>query len=199
MKGNLTRRGKISWRLKFDTGCDPVTGRRLTKYATLRGTRPQAQAEAAKIIAAATVGDHVDPSRETVSQFVERWLRDWANANVSNKTFTRYAELLRKHVCARVGSVPVQKLRAGNLQAIYAAMAKDGLADQTRLHVHRAVNRLLGHALRWGVVPRNVAAMVDAPRVKARELQVLTTDEVRAVLDKLRGRPLYTVASILLA
>jgi integrase len=199
MKGNLTRRGKSSWRLKFEVGRDPITGRRSTKFVTLRGTKAQAQTEAVRIIAAAAAGQHVDSSRETVSQFVERWLRDWANNNVSNKTWTRYAQLLRKHLASRLGSVPIQKLRAVNLQAAYAAMAEEGLADQTRLHLHRVAHRMLGHALQWGVVARNVATMVDAPRVRTHEIEVLTPAEVKAALEKLRGRSLYPIASVALA
>src|SRR5262245_30807786 len=142
MKGNITRRGKRSWRLKYDVAADGA-GRRKICYVTLKGTRTEAQKEAAKILAAAAVGEHVDASRETVSAFVERWLRDWADSNVSNRTWTRYAQLLRKHLCARTGSVPIQRLRAADLQAVYAAMAKDGLADRTRLHVHRVVHTML--------------------------------------------------------
>jgi integrase len=199
MKGNLTRRGTTSWRLKFDIGRDPVSGRRITKFVTLRGTKAQAQTEAAKIIASAATGQHVDASRESVEQFAERWLRDWANNNVSNKTWTRYAQLLRKHFSGRLGSVSIQKLRAADLQAVYAAMAEEGLADQTRLHLHRVVHRMLGHALQWGVVARNVAAMVDAPRVRAHEIEILTPAEVKVVLEKLRGRSLYPIASMALA
>jgi integrase len=199
MKGNLTRRGKTSWRLKFDTGRDPITGRRITKFVTLRGAKAQAQAEATRIIATAAIGEHVDPSRETVGAFIERWLRDWADSSVSNKTWTRYAQLLRKHLANRLGSVPIQKLRAADLQAVYAAMAEEGLADRTRLHLHRVVHRMLGHALQWGVVTRNVATMVDAPRVRAHEIEVLTPAKVKAVLEKLRGRSLYPIASIALA
>jgi integrase len=198
VKGNLTRRGQRSWRLKFDAGSDPTTGRRITKYVTLHGTRRQAQEEGAKIVAAAVSGQHVDPSRETVGAFIEHWLTDWANNNVSNKTWTRYAQLLRKHLGARLGSIPIQKLRAADLQAIYAAMAEEGLADQTRLHLHRVVHRMLGHAEQWGVVVRNVAEMIDAPRVRAHEIEVLTPTEVQTVLETLRGHPLYSVAAVLL-
>jgi integrase len=195
MRGSIQRRGARSWRVKFDVA---GTGKRQTRYVTVRGTKAQAQAEAAKIIAGAATGQYVDPSRETVSQFVERWLRDWAASNVSNKTFTRYEQLLRKHLCARWGNSPVQRLRAGDLQAVYAAMAQEGLADQTRLHVHRVIHRMLRHAQQWGVVVVNVAAAVDAPRVKAREIEVLDPPQVQAVLQTLRGRPLYTVAAVLL-
>jgi hypothetical protein len=70
MKGNLTRRGKSSWRLKFDSGRDPDTGRRITKFVTLRGTKAQAQAEATKILAEVAAGTHVGPSKVTVGEFV---------------------------------------------------------------------------------------------------------------------------------
>jgi len=198
MKGNLTRRGKHSWRLKFDIGSDPATNRRITKFVTLRGTRRQAQEQAAKVIADVVTGQHVDSSGETVSQFAERWLRDWADADVSNKTWTRYAQLLRKHVCARVGSIPIQKLRAADLQAVYAAMAAVGLADRTRLHAHRVVCTMLKHAAQWGVVARNVATMVDAPRVKTQEIEILSPAQVSTVLETLRGKSLYPVVAVAL-
>jgi Phage integrase, N-terminal SAM-like domain len=113
MKGSLVRRGPRSWRLKYDLP-RARPGKRERRYVTLRGTKAQAQAEAAKILASLATGAHVDPSGETVAAFVERWLKDWADSNVSHKTFTRYEQLLRKHLCARVGAVPIQKLRAAD-------------------------------------------------------------------------------------
>ena len=195
MKGNLTRRGERSWRLKYDVVGE---GRRQTKYVTLHGTRKQAQAEAAKILAGIASGMHVDPSTETVGTFIERWLADWADSNVSNRTWTRYAGLLRGHVAVRVGSVPIQKLTAAHLQSIYAAMARAGLSDRSRLHAHRVVSTMLKHATQWGIVPRNVANMVNAPRVKARELEILAPAQVQQALEALRGKPLYLIALVLL-
>ncbi len=77
-------------------------------------------------------------------------------------------------------------------------MAKIGLADQTRRHVHRAIHRALGHAQQWGVVARNVAAMVDAPRVASREVETLSPAQIMTVLETLQGRPLHTIATVLL-
>jgi integrase len=198
MRGNLTRRGRNSWRFKFDIERDPATGKRHTRYHTIRGTKAQAQAEAAKLIASAAAGDYVDGSKVTVAQFAERWLRDWADGNTSNKTYSRYAELLRK-LTARVGNLPIQKLEAGHLQAVYAELKREGLADRTRLHVHRVTHRMLGHALKWRVVVRNVASAVDAPKVKAKEIETLTTAEVKAVLQTLKGRTIYPIAALALA
>src|SRR5262245_12423978 len=172
-RGNLTRRGERSWRLKFDDGRDPVTGKRISKFVTLHGTRKQTQAQAATILAGNASGLNVDPSTETVAQFSERWLRDWAEINVSNTTFTRYAALLRNNVAPTIGAIPIQKLQAAHLQQVYAAMARAGLSDRTRLHAHRVVSLMLSHAAKWNVTPRTVAERVDAPRVTAPEDEIL--------------------------
>jgi hypothetical protein len=43
-RGSITRRGKDSWRIKFDAGAD-ATGQRKTRYVTVRGKRQDAQKE----------------------------------------------------------------------------------------------------------------------------------------------------------
>jgi integrase len=196
VKGNLSRRGKNSWRLKYDVSGN---GKRETRYVTLKGTKAQAQAEAAKVMAALATGLHVDPSTETVGAFIERWLKDWAAGNVSNHTYEGYAQMLRKHLASRLGGIGIQKLRAADLQAVYAAMAADGLADRTRLHLHRITRVMLKHATQWGIVPRNVADMVDAPRVRTEEVQILTADEVQTLLGFLHDKLLYAITVLALA
>jgi integrase len=196
VKGNLTRRGARSWRLKFDAGRDSVTHDRITKYITLKGTKAEAQREAAKIIAATVTGEYVDPSRETVAGFAERWLRDWASQNLGGKAYERYTELLRKYVIPRVGGLPIQKLRAADLQAIYAAMGD--VSDATRLYVHRVASRMLRHAAQWGVVHQNVATLVDAPKARASEVEILTPEQVNVVLETLQGHWLHPIAALAL-
>jgi hypothetical protein len=49
MRGNITRRGKSSWRLKkFDIDKDPVTGKRRCRTVTVRGKRQEAEMELAR-------------------------------------------------------------------------------------------------------------------------------------------------------
>ena len=49
MRGSISRRGKHSWRIKFDIGADDQ-GKRLIEYETVRGSKAQAQAALAKRI-----------------------------------------------------------------------------------------------------------------------------------------------------
>jgi hypothetical protein len=48
MRGNITRRGKSSWRIKFDAGTEG--GKRVTRYVTVRGTRKDAEVELCRLL-----------------------------------------------------------------------------------------------------------------------------------------------------
>jgi integrase len=196
MAGHIRRRGKQSWELKFDTGPDAVTGKRRIRYQSFKGTKKDAQVELAKLVAAHSTGDSVDPSKLTVAEFLDRWERDWASSNVSPKTFERYSELLRNHVRPHIGSVAIQKLRPVQLAELYGTLSsKSGLAARTIGHVHRVLHRALGHAAQWDVVHRNVAERVSPPPVQATEISILKSDDVQRVLQSLRGRTLYPIVA----
>ena len=45
MRGNITRRGKRSWRIKYDV--ERIAGARQIRYVTVKGTRKDAEAELA--------------------------------------------------------------------------------------------------------------------------------------------------------
>ena len=65
-RGSITRRGKKSWRLKFEVGGDQATGARQTNYVTVRGTRADALQELTRRLAAVDAGTHVASAKTTV-------------------------------------------------------------------------------------------------------------------------------------
>ncbi len=182
MKGNLERRGKTSWRFRFEVSANP----RVTK----RGTRKQAEEAAAKIVANYSSGQYVDPSALTIADFTAKWLSSWAVMNHSNKTYERNEGLLRLHVLPVIGNIAIQRLTALNLQSLYAGMSG---APRTKLHAHRLLHRMLGHAVQWNIVAQNVAERVDAPSVEDAEVQILTEAEIQRMLETLRDRTLYPI------
>jgi len=76
MTGHIRRRGERSWELKFDLGTDPVTGKRLTRYHSFKGTKREAVADLVRLKAGADRGEYVDPSKETLADFLDRWEGD---------------------------------------------------------------------------------------------------------------------------
>src|SRR5262245_10641586 len=92
MRGNITRRGKQSWRLKFDVGADEH-GKRLIRYVTLKGKRSDAEAELARLLNDAHRGTLVDLSKVRVGDYLHSWLD--SKTNITNVTRERYSRLSR--------------------------------------------------------------------------------------------------------
>jgi integrase len=201
--GHIRRRGERSWEIKFDIGTDPAIGRRLTKYHSFKGTKRDAAAELIRLKASADKGEYVDPSKATLSEFLDRW-ETWAATQVSAKTLERYHELLDHHVRPRIGALRVQKIKPVDLAQLYGTLQKAkpegaGLAPRTVGHVHRLLHRAFGHALKWGVISVNPVAVAEPPRVDRTEIEILAPGQIKTVLGALRGWPLYPVAVLALA
>ena len=196
--GHIQKRGKNSWRLKVDVGVD-ANGKRRTAYQTFRGNKREAEIKLAQLVTENAKGTYVDTTRLTLGDFIERWLRDWAAGHVSPATLQGYENKLRKHVARRIGDLPLQKLRALELNDLYATLLKERLAARTIGHVHRVLRRALGHAHKWSLTQQNVAALVSPPRVASTELEVLDPAQVSALLQKLEGHSIYPLTVLALA
>jgi integrase len=149
-----------------------------------------------------------DPTKETVGQFLERWLRDSVAPSVRPSTLVGYTTNVRRHIVPVIGKLPLRKLNPAHLQALYAQKLEEGLAPATVRYIHAALHRALGQAVRWGLLPRNPADAVDRPRGASPDMKVLTPEEAAelpavaldAGLPRIRFHDLrHTAASLLLA
>jgi integrase len=203
MSGHIRRRGTRSWELKFDVGADPLTGKRMTKYHSFKGTKREAEAELVRLKANADRGDYVEVSKTTLGQFIDRW-EILAETQVSAKTLERYRELALHHVRPHLGAAQLQKLRTVDFAELYGRLQRPkpggaGLSPRTVGHVHRLLRRQYSDAVRWGLVAVNPVAMAEPPRVQQTEITILSAEQIRAVLEALRGRVLYPIIVVALA
>ena len=109
MRGNITRRGKSSWRLKYDVG---TGSQRKIAYVTVRGTRKQAEAELAKRLTELAEGRYVAPSVETVETYVRHWLTNIAPAKSGPSSLAQYETVIRTRILPELGPIELQKLDA---------------------------------------------------------------------------------------
>jgi integrase len=203
MKGHIRRRGERSWELKFDLGRDP-SGKRQIRYLSFKGTKKGAEIELARLIAQNAAGEGIDPSKETIAEFAQRWDRDWLSLNVGPKSLERYRQVLRLFIIPYLGGMRLQKLRAARLAELYAKLVRAGghkgrpLSAASVGYAHRVLHRMLGHAATWGVVTTNVAASVSPPPLPEGEITILTEVQIGATLRHLEGRTLRPIVSFLL-
>ncbi len=86
MTGTITKRGK-SWRIKYDLPRDE-NGQRRTAYVTVKGTRKDAEKELRAKLSTIDAGTHVDPSKLTVGEFLDNWLKTAAPLTAKARTST---------------------------------------------------------------------------------------------------------------
>lgn len=89
-----------------------------------------------------------------------------------------------------LGAVPIEKITAPMLNALYADLlrngrkhGKRGLAPKTVNHVHRLIHKALADALKWGIVTRNVAAQADPPKIEKRVRPVWSAAQLRQFVE----------------
>lgn len=200
MTGSITRRGKASWRLKFEAGDRDPSGKRRTRYVTVRGTKKAAQAELIRLLSEIDNGTAVEPSKVTVAEYMRGWLD--ASAHLAPKTIERYRELAERQIIPHLGSIVLQKLRPQHIADWHAVLLRSGgragrpLAARTVGHAHRVLHSALARAAKLETLTRNVASVLTPPKVDAQEVEALTQSQIGEVLAKLQGHALYSIVAV---
>jgi len=191
MRGTLKQRSKGSWTLTFDTGRD-ITGKRQRQTVTIQGTKRQAEARMAELIHQVDGGGYVKPGSSTVGAYLQQWLEDYARTHVRATTLEGY-RARAKHLISGLGGIRLSELRPDHLQAYYSAKLQNGrrdgqgLAPATLIKHHNLLREALSHAVKWGLLARNVADAVDPPRGQRKEMQALTSTDLHRVLNACEG------------
>jgi integrase len=127
--------------------------------------------------------------RVTVADFAAQWLKA-IRSTIRPRTEEIYESMVRVHVVPRIGRIRLARLSAPDLQRLYADAAAAGLSPKSVRHVHVLMHNMLEKAVRWDLVIRNVADLVEAPRVPHRDLVVIDGAQARAFLAACRSHRL---------
>ncbi len=199
MSSKPQNRGTNSWRIKYEIGRDPVTGKRRTAFETVKGTKKDAQTVLAKRMTEMAEGEFVSPSKLTVADYARHWLNTIAPAKAGAKTRERYGEIIETQIIPNIGNIALQKLDGSRIDAFYFHLAiagrckgDGGLAPQTVLHIHRLLAQILGSAVTARKLRTSpMLGVQTTPKVHQREIRVFDDNELASLFRHLKGRPLY--------
>lgn len=195
MKGHIRERSPGHWAIVIDVQSEGDERKR--RWHSFTGTKRAAQIECARLIAEQQSGGAIEPDKVTVAEFLNRFDRDWIATHVSPHSRERYSYALN-HVRQHLGGRPLQKLKPADLAAFYATLAREGLAPRTIKLIHATAHRALGQAKAWGVIRDNPAEIAKPPKAPDRETMMLQPAQAAELLERLRGHPLYLIASLAL-
>jgi integrase len=134
---------------------------------------------------------------ETVGRFLTQWLEETVRNKVRPSTFVSYAAIVRLHIAPELGGVRLARLTPGQVQSLLNRKLAGGLSPRRVDYIRSVLRQALGHALRWGLVSRNVATLTDRPRSNRRDIRPLDAEQAQRFLEAVRGdrlEALYAVA-----
>ena len=193
MRGHITKRGKDSYSIAVSLGRDPRTGKYKYKWVSVKGTRKNAEKRLLELLSQLDNGTFINPGKVTVAEYLERWLSEYAKPNLSPRGFERYAGIIRRYLILEMGNMQLTQLKPEHIQKHYAAMQRKGLSAGTVRYHHAVIHKALQTAVKWGLLSRNAADGVDAPRSRRNDMQIWDDFEVRYFLEAAKCSPYYAL------
>lgn len=206
-RGHIRQRGKGKWVVVYDLP-RLADGKRRQKWVTVHGTKRDAQATLNRLLveAGSIEGERVPEAKPMkMPEYFRYWLREYAEANVSTRTFERYEDLLLRYAAPTLGDKPVTTVTAMDIQRLYSHLRRAGgvdgrpLSARTVLHVHRVLSECLKHAVTWGLLPANPASGVRAPTPRPKEIRVIDDKDIATLIEKAEGTRVYVLLVLAVA
>ena len=131
------------------------------------------------------------PTRSAkLSEWLTYWLDNIVKPRRKLSTYDKYEAHARLHLVPMIGVKRLEFLSVADVRRFLARLEKQTTAA-TAKESHRVLRTALAAACREELITRNVASLVEPPRVTARELSPWTLDETLDFLAAARKDPLY--------
>ena len=199
MRGSIVKRGPRSFACVVYLGRDPATGKERQKWLSFR-TRREAEAHLTQLVGQVTSGSLILSTKVRFGDYLEQWLRDYAEGRLAPTTLESYRATVRVHLTPDLGHIPLSRLSPQVIQGYLTRKLQSGLST-TSVRYHAAIlHEALRHAVKWGLLAHNPVDRVDLPRRRRVEMRVWDEEQVRLFLAKAQGSsahyPLYLAALI---
>ena len=140
----------------------------------------------AKALAERADGIVYDDENLTVGEYLDSWLKGSVRGSVRQSTFDRYEIAVRVHIKPALGRLKLKKLTSAHLAGFYQDRLAAGFAPASVNKLHVTLHKALDQAVKWHMLPRNVAEAVTAPRPAPEEMRTLSAEETRCLLEAVR-------------
>ncbi|WP_027717389.1 tyrosine-type recombinase/integrase [Desulfovirgula thermocuniculi] len=199
MRGHIRKRGKNSWTVVLPLPRDPETGKPRQKWVTVRGSRKDAEAVLAKLLAEAHAGGlGTAPAKLTLGEYLEKWLEAVRLSVRKEGTVRNYRTCVRIWERTGITSVPLEKLNPLLIQTALGEMVARGLKPGTCRTAFSVLRAALRRAVEWGLITANPAEKVKPPAgEEGGAVNVWAEEEAAGFLEaakRSRYYPLFVLA-----
>lgn len=181
-EGTVSRRKNGGWMAQYYV--HTANGR---KRKTLYGkTRAEVAKRLAKALSQRADGIVFDDQGLTVGEYLDRWLGD-VRDTVRKSTHERYEYAIEPHIKPALGRIKLKDFSPAHARWFYRERLDSGLAPATVHKLHVVLHKALKAAVADGLIPRNAVAGLKLPRITREEIDPLTEEQARRLLETIRN------------
>jgi integrase len=199
MRGTIIKRGS-SYRIKVSLGKDSITGKYLSHYETVKGSKKDAEKRLNELIHQHENGTFVKPGKATVADYLSQWLKDYAYTNLSPNTAEGYESIISRHLIPTLGIIPLTQLRPEMIQRYISdklsqgrTNGQGGLTTRTVRHHIVCLHTALQNAVKTGMLARNPVDAVTIPRAGRHEMRTMNESDIHIFLEMARPTQYYAL------
>ena len=183
-EGSISKREDGRWTARVDLGY--VDGKRKRKQIYGK-TRKEVAEQLKVLLHDQQQGLPIAVQRQTVAQFMDRWLQETIEPSRRPNTTVAYRNVVRLHIKPQIGHIQLAKLTPQDVERLMNRVRDKGLAARMAQYTRSVLRAALKQALKWGLVPRNVASLTDSPAVEDFVTHPLTPAQATEFLEAARG------------
>jgi integrase len=191
-EGSIRERADGRWEARID--CGWVDGKRARKSIFGR-TRREVANKLPQALQQAQQGTPFADERQTVERYLTHWL-EHVQTRIRSRTWATYESSVRLHLVPTIGKVPLARLTPAHVEAAFQRLLQNGTSVIRIRYARNVLRAALNRARKWQLVTQNVAALVDPPRHRVREIHPLTPEQARTLLDSVKDHRLGAIASV---
>ena len=195
-EGSITKRKDGRWFGRVDLGWQGGKRRSKSVYGK---TRREVAEKLQKAQETKRKGLPVVGETQTVEQFLMDWLEKTVKIKTRVRTHETYEVSLRLHILPYLGKVRLSDLSPQRVQTWLGDLDQAGVSAGVRFNARAVLRSALNQAMKWELISRNAAALVDAPSVSRDEIQPLDQTQVRRLLAVCASHRLGSVFTVAVA
>ena len=199
--GGTIRRSDGRWQSQFTFHYADGTVKRLYRY-----TKTKHEGEEWRDLMAEKEKEEQQkpPTIKTILEWLYEWLRMFC-INVRQSTRDSYETNIRRIGQSKLANVPLHELTTSMLQEYILYLlehgrldGKGGLSAKSVKNLFSMLHESLKQAVGCKLINSNPADYVQLPKVKSKPINILTSDEMKRLLDACRGERWYASMVILM-
>ncbi len=141
---------------------------------------------------------YINKSKITMKELLEEWL-EYSKSIWSPKTYVANKHWV-DNITKSIGHIHLQDLNVKLLEDFYNELRNNTkYSDKTIQHHYTIISTALNKAVVWGYILNNPNTRIEKPKIRKKEIECYSPEEVSKLIEALNDEPLKYQAIIMLA